>query len=581
LRLGPGPVFAFEWLAAARRWQGYALRSLFVAGLLTGLWVVWLSEVSGRSQMSIRAQAEAGASFFYALVGMQLSLVLLAAPAATAGAICVDRARGALAHVLVTDLSDAEIVLGKLAARLVPVAGLVGCGLPVLALGTLLGGIDPVALTGAFVVTLGAAALACALALCLSIWGKKTHEVLVVAYVLLLVWALGGPALWAWRAASGSGWTLPEWFTSSNPFWLAFAPYAAPGTVGIADYALFTLGTLSTAAALAALSVARIRPVSLRLFGASPKKPRQRLPRAGLRWPRLWRGPSLDANPVLWREWHRDRPSRWLRAVWMLFACASLAVAIVEVGNCVAGSKSGQAFGALVVGGLTSLGLLLLAITAPSSLAEERVRGSLDLLMATPMPTRQIVMGKWRATFRMVPRLAIMPGIVMLVTGLATGRPDAALVEVALILAYGAALTSLGLGLATWIARQGRAMAWAAASYCIVTIGWFFLVVLLTEGAPGVFAPGLASGSPFIGTIFVGIQMHEPNPSHWTECLNWLWFWAIAYAVLALVLLLATLRSFDRCLGRVACAPRHDRDALRTSNLRVRALGCSQSMSST
>jgi hypothetical protein len=290
------------------------------------------------------------------------------------------------------------------------------------------------------------------------------------------------------------------------------------------------------------------------------------LPLADVRWPRLWSGPALDANPVLWSEWHRDRPSRWLRAVWMLFAFASLAVGIMEVGNCIAGTRSGQAFGAVVVGGLTSLGLLLLAITAPSSLAEERVRGSLDLLMATPMSTRQIVMGKWRATFRMVPRLAIMPGVVMLVTGLATGRPGAALVEVVVILAYGAALTSLGLGLATWIARQGRAMAWAAAGYCIVTIGWFFLVVLLTEGAPGVFAPGLASGSPFIGTIFAGIQMHEQNEMHWAECLSWLWFWAIAYAVLAVVLLLATLWSFDRCLGRVTAARHHDRDALPLRN---------------
>ena len=63
-------------------------------------------------------------------------MVMLAAPAATAGAICLDKARGTLLHVLVTDLSDAEIVLGKLAARLVPVLGLVACSLPVLALGT-------------------------------------------------------------------------------------------------------------------------------------------------------------------------------------------------------------------------------------------------------------------------------------------------------------------------------------------------------------------------------------------------------------------------------------------------------------
>ena len=36
--------------------------------------------------------------------------------------------------MLVTDLSDPEIVLGKLAARLLPVLGLVACSWPVLAI---------------------------------------------------------------------------------------------------------------------------------------------------------------------------------------------------------------------------------------------------------------------------------------------------------------------------------------------------------------------------------------------------------------------------------------------------------------
>ena len=37
------------------------------------------------------------------MVVTQLALILLAAPAATAGAICQDKARGTLAHVMVTD----------------------------------------------------------------------------------------------------------------------------------------------------------------------------------------------------------------------------------------------------------------------------------------------------------------------------------------------------------------------------------------------------------------------------------------------------------------------------------------------
>ncbi len=71
--------------------------------------------------------------FFNALVGTQLTLVPLAAPALTAGSICPDRKRkGTLTHLLVTDLSAAEIVLGKLAVRLIPVFSMVLCAFPVL-----------------------------------------------------------------------------------------------------------------------------------------------------------------------------------------------------------------------------------------------------------------------------------------------------------------------------------------------------------------------------------------------------------------------------------------------------------------
>src|SRR5689334_23069700 len=138
-RWGLGPVFTYEWLRTARRWQVYAVRSLFVALLLFGLGVVWATEVWEAPTLSIAAPARVGQFCFQTIVIIQMSLVMLAGPAATAGAICLDKARGALTHLLVTDLTDAEIVLGKLAARLVPVIGLIACTLPVTALGTLMG----------------------------------------------------------------------------------------------------------------------------------------------------------------------------------------------------------------------------------------------------------------------------------------------------------------------------------------------------------------------------------------------------------------------------------------------------------
>src|SRR5690349_5125214 len=190
---GLGPVFAYEWRMASRRWQGYALRSLLVLLLLLGLSAVWLEGHERAGELSIPRMARVGRAFYIVTTLMVLGLVGLAAPAATAGAICLDKARGNLALLFATDLTDAEIVLGKLASRLVPVLGLIASAVPVLALATLLGGVDPVVLTGAILVCLACAVFGCTLALTLSVWGRKTHEVLLATYAFGIFWLLSAP----------------------------------------------------------------------------------------------------------------------------------------------------------------------------------------------------------------------------------------------------------------------------------------------------------------------------------------------------------------------------------------------------
>jgi hypothetical protein len=114
--------------------------------MLIALGVVWLGDeqrFSGNMEASRQFLARLGENFYYGAAGIQLTLALLVAPAATAGAICVDRARGWLAYMFITELADAEIVLGKLAPRFASFVGLVFASLPVLAIVSLLGGIIP------------------------------------------------------------------------------------------------------------------------------------------------------------------------------------------------------------------------------------------------------------------------------------------------------------------------------------------------------------------------------------------------------------------------------------------------------
>src|SRR5262249_24942998 len=182
-----------------------------------------------------------------------------AAPA-TAGAICQDRSSGKLEQLLTTDLSDSEIILGKLAARVLPMLALVTCALPALALSTLLGGVDPLALAGAFLITVGLAVLGCALALTLSVWAAKPYEVMLATYGLYGIWLLAIPTWdfmgWNFRIPSSPDWAIPF-----IPFYLAIAPYAQPGKVHVFSYAGFFAAVLAISAMFIAIAIKHMRAV--------------------------------------------------------------------------------------------------------------------------------------------------------------------------------------------------------------------------------------------------------------------------------------------------------------------------------
>ncbi len=425
MRWGLGPVFLYECVASSRRWQTYAVRSVGVVILLAALATIANSRRSMDPVNTWREYAALGQSYFYAIIGVELTLVLLAAPAATAGAICVDRARGTLTHVLATDLSDPEIVLGKLGARLLPVLGLVACTWPVLAISSLLGGIDPTALTLAFAIILAVALLGCTMALALSVWARKPHEVVLVTYtfwmVVLLIWPIG-------YAASLGRWAtgFAHWCLVADPYFLAFARYNAPNQVDLWDYVAFWAVALGLSAGFIMLAVRRMRPVACRGTGDRRKEPTLGLVGRLTRW---LPGPSLDRNPVLWREWHRTRPSRWLTILIALIggltgiACLVGAVLIWVHG--LDDFRNATGFIAGTFGYMIQLifGLLMLSAVAPTSMAEERQRGSLDLLATTTLSTRSIVLGKWLGTLRFVPLLALGPGLLGLAMATAHKTP--------------------------------------------------------------------------------------------------------------------------------------------------------------
>ncbi len=520
LQLGPGPVFAYEWLRTSRRWQLYALRSLFVFMVAGGFLVVWWSKLSGR-ELYLRDLAATGESFFYALVGTQLILILLAAPAYTAGAICVDKARGTLAHLLVTDLCDRELVLGKWLALILPVVGLVACTAPLLFAAILLGGIEPDSAIGATAVTLGVALLAGSLALTFSVWAKKTYEVLLATYLLLAFVILADP-MWSVLGGYLPLRLAPAWLAASNPFFLAFCPYLKPGNAWLATQLAFLGACLLLSLSLVVLAIYRIRAVALRHMSYQAHPPRP--PRVGNRFRAVWRGlpgPSLDGNPVLWREWRRQRPSRWVRGVWWLY----LTVAVIFSGLTLVDSGNRRLIFAPWVNALQiPIGLLLLTIGSVTGLAEERVRATLDVLLSTPLSTLKIIWGKWCGAYRASVPLLPLPFVVVFPMAMRAMRGAywfGVVLLVIMVLTYSAAVTSLGLVLATWIPRQGRALALAVTMLTLITVVPFLPLLMFTRMTPDSSLEAFASASPFYGPGALTSSLALPQGNELFDQLVW------------------------------------------------------------
>jgi hypothetical protein len=121
-----------------------------------------------------------------------------------------------------------------------------------------------------------------------------------------------------------------------------------------------------------------------------------------------------------------------------------------------------------------------------------------------------------------------------------------------LIFAYGSALTSLGLTLATWVSRPGRATAWCVIAVVFMTIVPVVVGAFMTGYDPARGFAWFGVASPFWGTGATSAMINVPFNGDFRDAIFWSGVvWTAAYLGLAVLLHALTLASFDRCLGRV------------------------------
>jgi len=140
-----GPVFRAELIRTARRRHYYFLRVVYGFALLLLFWVNFQSLQTTTAWRGGRPLIEDFAAFAFStfvwFMGVQLATILILVPALFGGVIADEKQRKVMHYLMASRLSSGEIVLDKLAARLLHVGVFILLGLPVLSLLTLFGGV--------------------------------------------------------------------------------------------------------------------------------------------------------------------------------------------------------------------------------------------------------------------------------------------------------------------------------------------------------------------------------------------------------------------------------------------------------
>ncbi len=399
----PGPIFNIEMLTGARRTRFYWIRAIYGSILLFALWAEYPHYYLGQGNgtLTIGQIAAFAATFFTTFSVLQVLMVLLVGPALVAPAICVERERRTIEYLFATDLTNSEIVLGKLLARAFDITYAVLVGMPILALAGLLGGIDSRQLLATFVVT-ASTMLCVALAIAVSVRSFRVRNALGQVYVLLfllLVVPLVVQELL--REYQILPWLVPlnDAIVEANPLMTLSRTVLANyrGTDPWVPIGRMVLSQAVLTVGLTALSVLSLRNVHVKAAGKSPRSQRR---------PRLFDGPVND-RPMLWKELRENRMGAhgwfgWIAGpILALLAITPIAWAFYEHVELhglwhrrdTTFDTFGQ-FSSSMLMMVLIIGLILIGVRAAGSITSEREKDTWIGLLSTPLAAGEIATGK-------------------------------------------------------------------------------------------------------------------------------------------------------------------------------------------
>ncbi|MFM8435727.1 MAG: ABC transporter permease [Planctomycetia bacterium] len=548
-----GAVLERELRFAPRARGLFVARAVYAAALMAIIATCWLVVTGTNTVATAGDTARFGATLLRILGPLQLCLAMLAAALTGAVAVTSEKDRRTLELLLVSRISDAELVLGKLAASLVRVLLLLLAAVPMFAIAGLFGGVTPGQLARLFAVTTAAALAAASTATAVAVWKETTFQTLAITMFALVAWLAGGEVA-AVRGGAAAGAIV-------SPARAAFAALDPAGAGLLGPFIAVCAGIL---VATSAIAVANVRRWNV----AGEARQRVSTPAGGGRRParEVW------ANPILWREIRTRAYGRAIlvvRLAWLLLFAAAVAGVVQEA----RAARPDRLAIAVAVVPMALASLVAVAALAVTSVTTERDRGALDLLLVSDLEPAEFVWGKIGGVLVVARELVILPlalCVALAVAGLVSAEDAVYLALGMAILLFFAAVLGFHAGLCYPSSRRAIAVALGTVVFLFVGVATVMrIMVAFGSSFELQLAPFLAAIVGGAVGLYAALSARNPSPAiAWASALlpaltfvaitgflqgnslQVLLVTAVAYGFATLALLVPAIGAFDLLTGR-------------------------------
>jgi ABC-type transport system involved in multi-copper enzyme maturation permease subunit len=404
-----GPIFQREFITVPRRVRHYVARVAY----LGTLWVIgitaWLATVGWTRTATLGETARFGPLLFQLLTTVQLALFLFFAALSAASSVAQEKDRRTFILLLMTDMSNAEIVLGKLVGSLLQIGLLLLATVPLWAFIILLGGVSLAQVLQALLVVAATVLAAGSLGSVVALWRERTFQALALTTLFLVLYlclARGlvavpelSPALADFDAARWQRWLDPFRALQSVQAPSETLVARMPPAYGFAGV-MVLLSVLLNGLALWKLRVwnpsgepimQRERPEEIDAKDAELARDESKRAAAHAA---PGQARKVGENPILWREIFTRAYGRRPLLVKLAYFVALGIICYSALAPLVLRGQRGAFEAAYGLVPVAILSLLLVAAQAATAITSERDTGALDLLLVTDLSPKEFIFGK-------------------------------------------------------------------------------------------------------------------------------------------------------------------------------------------